>query len=193
VNRILLLNGHPDPESFNAALAEAYARGARAAGAEVRVLAVGALDFDPNLRHGYRQRTELEPDLLAAWEDVQWCGHLTVVHPVWWGGLPAVLKGFFDRLFLPGFVFRKREGSLWWDPLLGGRTGRIICTLDQPGLWYRFRYGQPSVRALKAMTLRFSGIWPVRTTVIGPLRLSTERFRAKALARAEAAGRRDAR
>jgi putative NADPH-quinone reductase len=191
--RILVLNGHPDPESYNVALTEAYVRRAAAAEAEVRVIHIRKLDFNPNLQCGYRKRTELEPDLLAAWEDIQWCQHLAVVHPVWWGSLPAIFKGFIDRLFLPGFVFEKREGSLMWDPLLKGRSGRIITTMDQPGLWYRLRYGQPSIRAMKAATMRFVGIWPVRTLVIGPIRLSKDAFRAKALQKAEAAGQRDAR
>lgn len=191
--RILVLNGHPDPESYNVALTEAYVQGAQAGGAEVRVLHIRELDFNPNLEYGYRKRTELEPDLLAAREDIQWCQHLAVVHPVWWGSLPAIFKGFIDRLFLPGFAFEKREGSVWWDKLLSGRSGRIITTMDQPGLYYRIRYGQPSIRAMKALTMRFVGIWPVRTLVIGPIRLSKDAFRAKALKKAEAAGRRDAR
>ncbi len=189
--RVLVLNGHPDPDSLNRALTQAYVRGAESAGAEVRVLNIGDLDFSPNLQFGYRKRTELEPDLLAAWEDIQWCQHFAVVHPVWWGGLPALTKGFFDRLFLPGFAFKKREGSLLWDPFLKGRSGRIITTMDQPGIWYRLRYGQPSIRALKAVTMRFVGIWPVRTLVIGPIRLSKDAFRAKALKKAEVAGRTD--
>ena len=193
MKKILVLHGHPDPESFNVALGAAYVKGAQAAGAEVREVVVRDLDFNPNLRFGYRKRTDLEPDLLAAWEDIQWCTHLAVVYPVWWGSLPAVFKGFFDRLFLPGFAFQKRENSVWWDKLLTGRSGRIICTMDQPGWYYRWRYGRPSTRAMKALTMRFVGIWPVRTTTIGPLRLSTERFRAKALDRVERAGKRDAR
>ena len=46
---------------------------------------------------------------------------------------PALMKGFLDRVLLPGFAFKKREGSVWWDKYLTGKTARLICTLDQPG------------------------------------------------------------
>jgi len=71
---ILVINGHPNPESFCHALAESYKTGALRAGAEVRKIAVGELQFDMNLRFGYRQRMQLEPDLLESWEKIQWAG-----------------------------------------------------------------------------------------------------------------------
>ncbi|MEL6973475.1 MAG: NAD(P)H-dependent oxidoreductase, partial [Bacteroidota bacterium] len=121
---------------------------------------------------GYQKRTELEPDLLAAWEQIQWADHLVWVHPVWWGGLPALMKGFIDRLFLPGFAFQYRENSLWWDKLLKGKTARILTTLDQPGWFYRLFYGRPSINQLKRSTLQFTGVDPVRVSIFGPIRNS---------------------
>lgn len=188
--RILLINGHPDKESFGHALAAAYRKGALASGAEVQEIVVADLAFNPNLQFGYRQRTELEPDLLAAWEKIQWAQHLVWVYPVWWGGLPALLKGFIDRLFLPGFAFKKREGSLFWDKYLTGRSARIISTLDQPGWFYWLVNRRPSYWAMKRNTLQFCGIKPVRTTTIGPIRLSTDAFRMKWLVRVEDIGAR---
>ncbi|MEM6771760.1 MAG: NAD(P)H-dependent oxidoreductase, partial [Bacteroidota bacterium] len=89
--------------------------------------------------------TELEPDLLAAWDNILWADHLVWVYPVWWGSVPAVMKGFIDRLFLPGFAFRKHEGSMVkWDKLLAGKTARLISTLDQPSWFYRWYYSRPS-------------------------------------------------
>ena len=104
--KILLINGHPDKESFNWALASAYKKGALKSGAEIKEIRISELSFNVNLQFGYRKRTELEPDLLAAWEDIQWADHLVWVYPVWWGSVPAIMKGFIDRLFLPGFVSR---------------------------------------------------------------------------------------
>jgi putative NADPH-quinone reductase len=177
--RILLINGHPDQESFNFALAAAYKAGATAAGFEVRELVIRDLQFSPNLSFGYRQRCELEPDLLRAQEWIKWADHLVWVYPVWWAGLPALLKGFLDRTFLPGFAFRKRENSVWWDKLLTGKSARIISTLDQPAWYYWLFNHAPSHRAMKKCTLEFCGITPVRITSIGPLRLSKPTTRAK--------------
>ena len=108
---------------------EAYVSGAKKAGAEVKILTIAELDFNPSLQFGYQQRMELEPDLVQAQQLILWAEHLVWIHPVWWGGLPAVTKGFIDRVFLPGFAFKYRENSVWWDKLLAGRTARIITTL----------------------------------------------------------------
>lgn len=187
-DKILIINGHPDAESYNFALAEAYKKGALASGAEVKELIVRDLQFNPNLEFGYRQRTTLESDLLEAQEKIKWANHLVLVFPIWWGAVPAILKGFFDRAFLPGFAFQKRENSLWWDKLLTGKSARIICTLDQPAWYYRIFNGRPGYYAVKKMTLEFCGIRPVRTTTIGPIRLSKDSYRANWLRKVENLG-----
>lgn len=190
--RILVIQGHPDPESFNHALHRAYQQGATHRGGEVREIRVGDLDFNPNLQFGYRARTTLEPCLVKAQEDILWSQHIVLFYPVWWGSVPAVLKGFFDRVFLPGFAFKKREGSLLWNRLLLGRSARIVSTLDQPTWFYWLVNGAPSDKAVKRMTLQFCGIGPVKITNIGPLRLSTPQFREKWLRRIGALGAREA-
>lgn len=188
MKKILIINGHPDKESFNYALAAAYKKGAEASDAEVKVINIRELDFNPNLQFGYRKRTELEPDLLDAQEKIKWAEHIVWVYPVWWGSLPAIMKGFIDRVLLPGFAFRKREGSLFWDKFLIGRTARIICTMDQPTWFYRWVNGSPSHKAMKRLTLKFIGIKKVRITPIGPIRLSKDKFRANWLRKIENLG-----
>lgn len=189
MKKIVIINGHPSPDSFAAALAAAYRLGAAAAGAEVREIRIGQLRFDPNLAYGYRQRQELEPDLRAAWETLQWADHWVWVHPVWWGGLPALTKGFIDRLFLPGQAFKYRANSPWWDKLLRGKSGRIITTLDQPGCYYRLHYGRPSVNQLRRCTLEFCGVSPVAVTYLGPIRSADEPRRRAWLRQVEKLGR----
>lgn len=175
--KILVINGHPDAESFNHALADAYVKGAQESGAAIEVIDIGTLNFNPNLQYGYRQRTELEPDLLDAQQKILWAEHIVFIHPLWWGSYPAIMKGFLDRVLLPGFAFKKREGSVWWDKLLKGRTATIICTMDQPAWYYWLVYKSPSINALKKITLEFCGIKPVKTVRIGPIRLSKDSYR----------------
>ena len=186
--KILIINGHPDAESYNFALAEAYKKGALSAGAEVSEIRVGSLNFNPNLQFGYRMRTHLEPDLLRAQEQIKWADHLVWIYPVWWGSVPAVLKGFIDRVFLPGFAFKKRENSVWWDKYLTGKSARIISTLDQPAWYYWLVYRQPSHYAMKKLTLEFTGIKPVKITTIGPIRLSKAAYREEWLKKIERLG-----
>ncbi len=186
---ILIINGHPDEESFNFGLSAAYKTGAEATGVSCQEILIRDLDFDPNLQFGYRKRTPLEPDLLDAQEKIKWADHIVWVYPVWWGSVPAIMKGFLDRVLLPGFAFKKREGSVWWDKYLTGKTSRIICTLDQPAWYYRWFNRAPSHHAMTKLTLNFIGIKRVRITAIGPLRLSTSAYREKWLRKVERLGR----
>jgi len=170
MKKILIINGHPNKNSFNYAIADAYKLGALLSGAEVKMINIAELNFNPNLQNSYKKRTELEPDLLASIEKIKWAEHMVWIHPVWWGGLPAITKGFIDRTFLPGMVFQNRENSPWWDKLLTGKTARIITTLDQPGWFYKIMFGQPSVNQLKKCTLEFCGVKPVKVTFVGPIK-----------------------
>ena len=186
--QILIINGHPDKESYCFAIAESYKRGVLNSDAELKEIIVRDLNFDLNLAFGYRKRTPLEPDLLEAQEKIKWANHLVWIYPVWWGSYPAILKGFIDRVFLPGFAFQKRENSVWWDKFLTEKTARVISTLDQPSWYYRLMYKQPSYYALKKLTLNFVGIKKVRTTLIGPIRFSKDSFREKWLKKVEKLG-----
>ncbi len=188
MKRILIINGHPDKESFNFALSEAYKQGAAQSDAEIKEITIRELDFNPNLQFGYRKRTELEPDLLEAQDKLKWADHLVWIYPVWWGSVPAMMKGFLDRVLLPGFAFNKRVDSLWWDKCFTGKTARIICTMDQPAWYYRLVYGSPSHHAMKKVTMHYIGVKKVRITAIGPIRLSKEEFRAKWLKKVEKLG-----
>lgn len=188
MKKILIINGHPNPDSFNFGLAKAYKEGALQSGAEVREITIADLQFDPNLQFGYQKRMELEPDLVEAWEKIQWADHLVWIHPVWWGGLPARTKGFIDRLFLPGMAFKYRENSVWWDKLLKGKTGHIMTTLDQPVWYYRLLYGRPSVNQLKKSTLEFCGVQPVKVTYVGVIKTSDDKQRQKWLEKVRGMG-----
>lgn len=179
MKNILIINGHPNRESFNFGIMNAYKEGAEKAGAQVQQVIIADLQFDPNLKYGYQKRTDLEPDLLEAWEKILWADHLVWVHPVWWGGFPAVMKGFIDRLFLPGLAFKYRENSVWWDKLLAGKTAHIITTMDQPGWYYRMFFGRPSINQLKKSILEFCGVKPVKVTIVGIIKTSDETQRRK--------------
>jgi NAD(P)H dehydrogenase (quinone) len=179
MKKILIINGHPNPSSFNFAIANSYLKGVIASGAPVETITIAKLQFNPNLQFGYQKRTDLEPDLLESWEKIKRADHLVWIHPVWWGGLPAITKGFIDRLFLPGMAFQYRENSVWWDKLLKGKTAHIITTLDQPDWYYRLFNARPSVNQLKKTTLEFCGVKPVKVSYIGIVKTSNDVQRAK--------------
>ncbi len=108
---ILIINGHPDTKSFNVGIVKAYRKGAESAESKVDVIHISELDFNPNLQFGYRKRTELEPDLIESINKIKKANHIVWVFPQWWYGYPAIMKGFIDRIFLPGITFDYEEGK----------------------------------------------------------------------------------
>ncbi|MBH0333921.1 NADPH-quinone reductase [Brevibacillus brevis] len=174
---ILVIIGHPDPESYCSALAHAYMQGAAGKAAQIRTIDLSQIAFDPNLKYGYRKRTELEDDLKEAQDLIRWADHLVIVYPTWWGTMPAILKGFFDRVLLPGFAYKYREGSPLWDKLLTGKSAHVIVTMDTPSWYNRLIYWQAGHIVMKRNILKFCGIKPVKITEISGVNASAEEKR----------------
>lgn len=186
--RILVILGHPASESFCGALADSYVKGAEAAGNEVRLISLGNLSFDPVLHNGYATIQKLEPDLVAVQAAITWAQHIVFIYPIWWGAMPALLKGFIDRVFLPGFAFKYREGSQFWDRLLSGRSAHLLVTMDTPAWYFRWVYRMPGHNQMKRTILEFSGVKPVAVSSFGPIKGSSQQKREKWLAQVSAYG-----
>jgi putative NADPH-quinone reductase len=190
--KIVVIQGHPDPEGghFGHALAEAYASGATEAGHEVTVLPVAQIDF-PLLR------TKDEFNAGEPLEAIRQCqqaiaaaDHLVIIHPLWLGSMPALLKGFLEQVFRPGFAFGKpvkpgRPGA----KLLKGKSARVVVTMGMPGFAYRWFYGAHAVKSLERNILAFTGFRPIHRTLIGMVEAREDTGRRKRLAEMRRLGR----
>jgi putative NADPH-quinone reductase len=121
--RILLLNAHPDSGSFCDRIADAYVVGAHLGGHQVEAVALRDLSFDLVLCGGYVHPGLSESGLVEQQQWVAWCEHLVVGSPNWWWSAPALLKGYIDRVFLPGFAMRYHDRFPYVQPLLCGNQG----------------------------------------------------------------------
>ena len=177
--KTLVINGHPDPLSYNEALAQSYIDALKVNDSiEIKYLALHSLDFNPNLEYGYRKRTELEPDLLKALEYINWSDHTVWIHPLWWLGLPAIMKGFFDRAFLPGIAFTHNPDGETVG-LFKGKTARIITTGGDLDInIYTDIYKSSGLIQLRDGILAYCGIQTIDTTFIGPMNNLTYEDRA---------------
>lgn len=158
MKRTLIINGHPNPESFCTSLVHSYEQGAKSNDHVIRTIHLNQLQFNPILEYGYQKRTELEPDLLEAWEAIKEAEHIVWVYPNWWGTYPALLKGFIDRLFLPGLAFTPKENSAMWEKNLKGKTAHMMVTMDSPGWYYNIFLGAAGHKTFKNSILKFCGI-----------------------------------
>lgn len=111
--------------------------------------------------------------------------HLTWVFPIWWGGIPALMKGFLDRVLLPGFAFKYRPGKAFPEQLLKGRTAHLMVTMDTPPWYYRWFYRMPGLQQMRRTTLAFCGIKPLRTLTFGPVLDASEERKADWLMQAQ--------
>ncbi|MGD9879764.1 MAG: NAD(P)H-dependent oxidoreductase, partial [Reyranella sp.] len=177
--KVLLILGHPRRGSFCEALADGYAAGAVAAGADLRRLSLADLGFEPDVLVPSPRDQEREPAIAHAVDLVAWAEHLVFVFPTWWGTMPACLKGFLDRVLMPGFAFEDRDDGEGWDKLLVGKSAHLLTTMDTPPLVYRFIQRAPGLNAIGRATLGFCGVAPVRSTIFGPVKPASAARRAE--------------
>ncbi len=167
--KIFILLGHPDKDTLNGTLAGEYEKGANDAGHEVRRQNIGDMQFDPILHLGYKVIQPCEPDLLAFQENVRWADHFVIFYPSWWSTMPAILKGLFDRVWMPGFAFHFTHGGNWWQRLLTGKSASMIITSDTAPLIQRLVFGD-TTNELKRGILWFAGFSPIRVYKFGYLK-----------------------
>lgn len=178
MKKILIINGHPNDQSFNYALAASYEKGALQSKAKISRIDIAQLNFNPNLEFGYQKRTPLEPDLLVAIDKIKQADHIVWFFPMWWYSFPAIMKGFIDRVFLPNITFRYSNNP-FPEKLLKGKTGRIVVTADTPWWYNKWIMKNPAINQLKKGTLEFCGVKPVKVTYIATVKDSTVQFRQK--------------
>lgn len=180
--KIYLLLAHPDINSFNGQIANAYQQAAIEKGHEVRRQDLGKLSFDPILHRGYRNMPALEPDLQQAQDNIRWCNKWVILYPMWWGSIPALFKGFLDRTLTPGFAYQYHTNDPFWDKLLKERCAELISTCDAPTVYIWWQYHNCDTNALKKATLQFCGITPVTSRRIGRVKYLTPEQRQKKIA-----------
>ena len=188
--RIAIIQGHPDTTArhFCHALAEAYLKGAQSSGFEIRLIDVAAMDFTL-----LRSKADFENgapalSIIQAQDALRWADHLVVFFPLWLGGMPALLKAFFEQTFRPDFAFECGEAGQVTRKHLTEKSARIIVTMGMPAWIYRWFYCAHGVKALERNILAFCGISPVRTSLIGSIENLSEAQRLRWLNSAQQYG-----
>ncbi|NWG23344.1 MAG: NAD(P)H-dependent oxidoreductase [Pseudorhodoplanes sp.] len=165
--RIAIIVGHSQHETLCEAIGEAYKKGADSAGHAATLFVLSRMTFDPILHEGYRKVQPLEPDLQAAYDALAAADHWVFIFPLWCGDMPAIMKGFLERVLQPDLIRRKdTENAMNWR-IFENKSARIIMTMGMPNLVYRLWYGPHAIKLLKRNILQFIGVRPVRETLFG--------------------------
>lgn len=150
--RVLVVYCHPCEESFNASIRDHAIRTLEESGHEVTLIDLYAEGFDPVMRaderRGYHTPVENERPVQDHLDRLRRAEGLIFIYPTWWYGLPAMLKGWLDRVWVPHAVFRMPEPG---KPIRGNlpniRLIGAISTLGSPSWWWWF-IGMPGRRTL---------------------------------------------
>lgn len=160
--RVLVVYCHPVPESFCAALRDTTLATLASAGHETRLVDLYAEGFDPVMgceeRRFYNDRPPVAPDLLPHIAHLRWAEALLFVYPTWWYGLPAMLKGWLDRVWAPGVAFALADGGGRIEPLMTHiRLVGVLTTCGAPR-WWSMLVGHPGrktiLRGIRALCAR---------------------------------------
>jgi len=160
---ILIINGHPDRESFVSALFNKYAGNINRNKHDVKILDLSAMKFDPVLRFGHRKRMEADADIELSQESIKWADRLVFFYPIWFGAVPSLLKGWFERVLTPGFAYNKDGFKI--TKHLKNKTAHLVFTSGAPIFWQNIS-GNLELRTVKR-TLGFCGIKIVKVDRIG--------------------------
>ncbi len=178
---VLVVLAHPDPSSFNHALAAAAAGAAREDGHSVVLHDLYAESFDPILRPAEIPKdAPLEPWLRRYCQDLARADGIVVVHPNWWGQPPAVLTGWIDRVVRPGVAYEFREGDQGEGVpvgLLRARTAIVLNTSNTPAAREQELFGDPLESIWKRCVFDLCGVKDVRRRTYGVVVTSTPEVR----------------
>lgn len=133
----LIVYAHPNPASFNHAILETARETLAAKGDEVVVRDLYVLNFDPVLKGSDFEKLmagKTPADIKAEQDYIRWADTLVFIYPIWWVGMPAMIKGYIDRVFTQGFAFSIGANGI--EKLLAGKRAVIFNTHGQPREYY---------------------------------------------------------
>ncbi len=186
--KIVILLGNSDKETYSGNMADAYEKGAKESGHVVVRFNIGDMKFDPILHKGYKEIQPLEQDLINLQEAIKLADHVVIVYPNWWCAMPAILKGLFDRMWIPGFAFNFDKETKKLVQRLKGKTGRTIVVAGTHSPFKTWWLFGDYTNELQHGILGFSGIM-AQTTTFGPTEKVSEGKRQQWLKEVETLGR----
>ncbi|HVY87953.1 MAG TPA: NAD(P)H-dependent oxidoreductase [Hyphomonadaceae bacterium] len=165
---VCIIQGHPHGGGKHLchAIAQAYADGARLAGARIRGVDIGDMDL-PLFRDPADFVTAPPDRVVEAQNAIRASNHIVVIYPLWLGTMPAAVKAFFEHLCRNNFAIESDAKGGWPKQMLKGKSARVIVTMGMPAMAYKVMFGAHGVRGFESSILGMAGIKPIRETLIG--------------------------
>ncbi|MBN1649546.1 MAG: NAD(P)H-dependent oxidoreductase [Spirochaetales bacterium] len=162
--KALAVYAHPWSGSFNFAILDSVREGLSASGHEIDIIDLVKDGFNPVYSEKelalYSRGGSLDPLVKDYQARITAADYLFFIFPNWWGGVPAILKGFFDKVFLKGFAYRGEPAP--GNGLLRAKSAAIITTFDSPAIAYPFMFRPHIKKNLACQMLKMNGVGKVR-------------------------------
>jgi len=166
---ILIINGHPDKESLVSALFNKYTENVNLTRHNIKLLNLCEMKFDPVLRFGLRKRMEPDAEIEMSQELIKWADHFVFFYPIWFGAVPSLLKGWSERVFMPGIAYNMEGFRI--KKLLKGKTSHLVITSGSP-VFFQVLTGNIELKTMK----RFLGFCGIKTILVDRLGMVKEEY-----------------
>ena len=171
--KTLIVFNHPHEGSFCASIREAVENGLEKGGHECKVINLDADGFDPVMRPkdlkafvtagkiGERGLDGVDDLVLKYMKKLRWAEHIVMIFPIWWMTMPAMMKGFVDKVIFPGVVYKMEGGDLV-SMLSELKQVTVITTMNTPQDVYKEMFGNSIEGSLIKGTFNKIGIHDIR-------------------------------
>jgi putative NADPH-quinone reductase len=137
MKKILIITAHPSSHGFTHQIAKAFSESALTKGHEVELVDLYKTDLQiPFLRFEEKSDMKnLSSEVLSMQQKIAWSTDMVFVHPLWWMGMPAIMKNFFDNVLTPGFAYKYIDGKK--KALLKDKNAHVFFTCDGNMWWMK--------------------------------------------------------
>lgn len=162
--KTLIIYAHPETKGHNYAILEETKKWLENNKQDYEVLDLYKMKFDPVLKeeeHYSFGKRDIKKEVKQIQDNISKTKKMIFIFPIWWNNVPAILKGFLDRVFTTRFAFNYKVGPLNMtipEPLLKGKKAVAIYTSGSPRVIYSLIFGRRGYKVIAKDSLRFCGI-----------------------------------
>lgn len=174
-----IVYNHPYEKSFNHAILETVSETAQKMGHAVQIIDLDKEEFNPVMSSqdllGFVKHEQVDPKAKRYGQMLAQSDHLVLIFPIWWELMPAMMKGFIDKVVFPGSFYEyKSDGLMMESKLKNLKTITIISTMNTPKSIYRFVFGNAIQKALVRGTFKKAGYKNVKWISLNQVKQSSQ-------------------
>lgn len=197
--KTLIIFNHPYEGSFCTAILNAVTKGLTKSKHEVDIIHLDRDNFDPVMRakdlkafvrastSPDEAMTMLDPQVLDYKKRLEEAEHLIFIFPIWWELMPALMKGFIDKLIFPGiaYKYKGKPGGIKMEAMINWKSVTMITTMNTPSIVYQLIFGNAVKKALLLGTFMKIGISKRKWLSFNMVKMVSQKKREKWLTKLE--------